>query len=253
MSIEPIIFGLILGLIQYLQSNGLLPNPKTCPVCSPNVDMVLESRDDVSDKYCWRCPSCQKRISLRDGTFFSKSRLSLQKWVILMHWWARQYPVTDAAEEAEVTESTGSQVYQWFREVCSTKLVNTPIILGGRNVTVQIEESLFRHKPKYHRGRSPSSEQWVFGLVDTSSSPSLGYMELVPRRDAQTLLPILQAHTHPGTTIYSDQWRAYNTVVQLPTVSSHSTVNPIINFVDHTTGVHTQNVESYWNTYNSQQ
>ena len=92
---------------------------------------VLESRDDVSDKYRWRCP-CQKRISLRDGTFFSESRLSLQKWVILMHWWARQYPVTDAAEEAEVTESTASQVYQWFREVCSTKLVNTPIILGGR-------------------------------------------------------------------------------------------------------------------------
>ena len=247
MSLGPIIFGPILGLIQYLQSNGLLPNPKTCPVCSPNVDMVLESRDDVSDKYRWRCPSCQKRISLRDGTFFSKSRLSLQKWVILMHWWARQYPVTDAAEEAEVTESTASQVYQWFREVCSTKLVNTPIILGGRNVTVQIDESLFRHKPKYHRGRSPSSEQWVFGLVDTSSSPSLGYMELVPRRDAQTLLPIIQAHTHPGTTIYSDQWRAYNTVGQLPTVSSHSTVNHSINFVDPTTGVHTQNVESYWN------
>ena len=59
--------------------------------------------------------------------------------------------MTDAAEEAEVTESTASQVYQWFREVCSTKLVNIPIILGGRNVTVQIDESLFCHKPKYHR------------------------------------------------------------------------------------------------------
>ena len=79
--------GPILGQIQYLQSNGLLPNPKTCPVCSTantNVDMVLESRDDVSDKYRWRCTCCQKRISLRDGTFFSKSRLSLQNFDALV-------------------------------------------------------------------------------------------------------------------------------------------------------------------------
>ena len=111
MSLGAIIFGSILGLIQYLQSNGLLPNPKTCPVCptaTTNIDMVLKSRDDVSDKHGWRV---RREFSLRDGTFFSKSCLSLQKWVILMDWWARQYPVTDAAEEAEVKESTVSQVY----------------------------------------------------------------------------------------------------------------------------------------------
>ena len=150
--------------------------------------------------------------------------------------------MTVVAEEAEVMESTVSQCTSGL-EVCSTKLVNTPIGLGGRNVTVQIDELLFRHKPKYHPGRVPRGEQWVFGLVDTSSSPSLGYMELIPRRDAQTILPIIQAHTHPGTTIYSDQWQAYNTVEQLSTVSSHSTVNHSINFVDPTIGV-----ESYWIT-----
>ena len=80
LTLGPIIFGPILGLIQYLQSYGLLPDPKACPVCSTtwaNVNMVLEQRNDVRDKYRWRCTACQKRISLRDGTFFSKSRLPL--------------------------------------------------------------------------------------------------------------------------------------------------------------------------------
>ena len=78
-------------------------------------------------------------------------------------------------------------------------------------------------------------------------SPSLGYMEVVQRRDAATLLPIIQAHTAPGSVIHSDMWRAYGRVQQLPPVAAHHTVNHSRNFVDPATGVHTQNIESYWN------
>ena len=60
----------------------------------------------------------------------------------------RQYPVTDAHEEVQV-ERTGIDVYQWLCEVCSQQLISgPPIVLGGHNVIVQIDESLFHHKPK---------------------------------------------------------------------------------------------------------
>lgn len=88
---------------------------------------------------------------------------------------------------------------------------------------------------------------WVFGLVDTSHTPALGYMEVVSRRDAATLLPIIQAHVAPGTVVHSDQWAAYNRVANLPNVASHSTVNHSVTFVDPVSGTHTQNIESYWN------
>lgn len=51
---------------------------------------------------------------------------------------------------------------------------------------------------------------WVFGMVDTTHVPAIGYMEIVDNRDAATLYSIIQAHTHPGTIIWSDQWAAYN-------------------------------------------
>ena len=55
----------------------------------------------------------------------------------------------DAAEEAEVQEKIAIDVYQWLREVCSTRLITDgPIVLGGPGSTVQIDESLFQHKPK---------------------------------------------------------------------------------------------------------
>ena len=47
-----------------------------------------------------------------------------------------------------MAERTGIQVYQWFCDVCSAKLLQTSIKLGGPGVVVQIDESLYRHKPK---------------------------------------------------------------------------------------------------------
>ena len=84
-------------------------------------------------------------------------------------------------------------------------------------------------------------------MVDVSHSPALGYMQVVPRRDAATLLPVIQQHLHPGTIVHSDEWAAYNQVQQLPNVQQHSTVNHSITFVNPATGTHTQNIESYWN------
>ena len=86
----------------------------------------------------------------------------------------------------------------------------------------------------------------MFGLVDCSQRPALGYMQIVQNRTAATLLPLIQAHVLPGTTVYSDEWSAYRRVQSLPNVQSYQTVNHSLHFVDPTTGVHTQNVESYW-------
>ena len=83
----------------------------------------------------------------------------------------------------------------------------------------------------------------MFGMVDVSSTPALGVMVTVPDRSAQTLLPIMQRHLRPGTTVHSDQWAAYRNVQQLTPVAQHGTVNHSLNFVDPVT----QNIESYWN------
>ena len=78
-------------------------------------------------------------------------------------------------------------------------------------------------------------------------SPGVGFMEIVEKRDAAILLPIILAHTRPGTTIHSDQWAAYRDLHRrLPTVVAHRTVNHSRHFVDPTTGAHTQAIESYW-------
>ena len=94
---------------------------------------------------------------------------------------------------------------------CINKHFNiNPVKLGGANVVCQVDESLFCHKQKYHRGRVSNHQIWVFGIVDTSFVPARGFMTVVPNRSAATLKPIIQHVVRPGTIIHSDEWRSYN-------------------------------------------
>jgi hypothetical protein len=92
------------------------------------------------------------------------SRLPLAKLVYLVYWWSGETTVKSAADTTGVSQKTIVQLYQYMRDVCSTKLLNTPPDLGGPGVVVQIDESLFNHKSKYQRGRRPDKKTWVFVL-----------------------------------------------------------------------------------------
>ena len=91
---------------------------------------------------------------------------------------------------------------------------------------------------------------WVFGMGDCTSNPALGFMQIVDRRDAETLLPITEygAIFFPAPLCIqsSDQLGAHNRVGNIDGLMHH-TVNHRLHFVDPVTGVHTQNIESYWN------
>ena len=148
LDIGKIAFGGTPGIIQYLRTQHLLAAQQNCSRCG--LAMRERPRADVSDSVSWWRPGCKTRKSIRHGSFFTKSHITLQKWLLLLHFWARDYPVTSVAEDVGIDSSTACDVFQWLREVCSTKLLQTPIVLGGQNTIVQIDESLFRHKPKVH-------------------------------------------------------------------------------------------------------
>jgi len=99
------------------------------------------------------------------------------------------------------------QWYQYFRDICSWKMLATVVSLGGPGSIVQIDESVMV-KAKYYRGHQLGEPQrWVFGIYDPVKKE--GYMELVQHRDADTLLPIIRQYVPVGTEIWSDEWVAY--------------------------------------------
>ena len=71
---------------------------------------ALGKRGDVNDDCVWRCPQCKTTKSIREGSFFTKSRMPLKKWLLLR----APVPAKDAAEEAEVDPNTSCDIYRYI-------------------------------------------------------------------------------------------------------------------------------------------
>lgn len=178
--------------------------------------------------------------SIRDGSFFSTSRIKLSTILQLMYQWSRQVRVSDAAAEVEISKRVAIDWYNFCRDVCGRYLLDHPVQVGGPGKVVKIDESKFG-KRKYNRGRAVEGH-WVFGGIERGTTKA--FMVVVPDRTRDTLLPIIQQYIRSGTTIVSDEWRAY---CAIPTLGyTHLTVNHSQNFVDPVTGAHTQSIEGYW-------
>jgi transposase-like protein len=100
-------------------------------------------------------------------------------------------------------------------------------------------------KRKYHRGRRVRT-RWVFGGIERSTRKC--FLEVVPNRNAQTLLPIIRKWISNGTHIISDGWQSYTDIPLIDNgVYTHSVIIHQQNFVnDADDSIHTQNIESLW-------
>jgi hypothetical protein len=128
--------------------------------------------------------------------------------------------------------------------------------LCGVGTRVQVDESLFRGRRKYNRGRllcgdldaetaddkifrgknfgNRISGPWVVGLVEEGTNNVL--MFYVERRDAPTLIQIIKDNVYEKTTIVSDGWPAYRGIVHLGYQHEE-------NYVCLITGTNTQRIE----------
>ncbi|XP_044173176.1 uncharacterized protein LOC122957226 [Acropora millepora] len=240
--------GPILQIIQWLQRRNLLASPLRCAACNQAMQLTARNPDHV-DGFQWRCQLCRRKKSLRDGSFFEEfPRLPLGKIVLLIYLWSMRELRTTASNMLSLSKNSVGNVYAVLRYHCRRDLQDRPIIPFNGNVyVVKCDESQFKHKSKYQRGRRARNNVWVFGVICANFRPCRGYFEVVERRDRITLTQILQRVLLPGAEVHTDDWGAYrNLHHHVPNITVHRTVTHQNSFVDPVTGVHTQEAESAW-------
>ncbi|KCZ81713.1 hypothetical protein H312_00891, partial [Anncaliia algerae PRA339] len=199
-------------ILNYFRSKNILKSTERCDFCDIGMKQVVANR--IMDKFVWKClhKTCLKyktTKSIRSNSFLAKYRISLQQCLSLLYKFFKDNSVSEVSKENEINLKTVIKFFDEIRGIIKTFYNGLDLRLGGENIIVQIDESMFCHKPKNHRGRATSREIWVWGCVDTSFIPAKGHMCIVPDRTQSTLLNKIHEIIKPGTIIWSDEWRGY--------------------------------------------
>lgn len=187
-----------------------------------------------ADNMTWRCVSkikkkkrktkyCRFKCSIRRGTIFERSHLSIFQILSFINYWVNNKSRKYIQRDLHISLTTIADLSSFCREVVSMAILNLSIKIGGPNKHIEIYESKFGNHVE---------DQWVFGGIEKESGKC--FMCPVNIRDKYSLLAIIMQYIHPGTTIISDCWKTYNCIKderfkQLTVNHSIYFVDPIIN------------------------
>lgn len=226
-------------------SLGLLSlQPGSCPGKGEPCESQMYLTKDQNQ---FRCSTCDKRISINSGTWWDGAHLSYSQGLELIYYF--NTPMTQEQVMHEVGIGSKSTIVNWYsalRELPSHVLADLPPHqIGGPGIIVEIDESHIR-KRKYDKGRVLTSQAiWIFGGICRETKEC--FLVPVQERNAETLLPLIQQYVAPRSIIFSDMWRAYNGIKDLPEDYTHGQINHSEEFLHYDQDfVHTQNIEAMW-------
>lgn len=249
-----------ISVIRKLMELEVFPTTGYCPkqitrnrVCGNQLN--LRTHNGTLEWYCNafnqrtprnRAVKCGFTKRMTSESFFQNGKIPMSSRCIILINFLGNVKVHTTAEQLKISATTVSSWYVYALKIVHAIITSRPIVkIGGPEQEVQIDESKFLGKRKYNRGRGgnfPATYGWVFGGI--CSQTKFGFYQVVDRRDANTLLPIIEENIEKESEVISDHWGAYNAVGTMG--YTHKRVNHSQNFVDPTTGAHTQNIESMW-------
>ena len=86
--------------------------------------------------------------------------------------------------ELQIKEKTTINLNKYTRKVCAMTMIANPIIIGGPNTTVEIDESMFSHRKNQVGLVLP--QQWMFGGLCRETGDC--FLIPVPNRSKETLM-----------------------------------------------------------------
>lgn len=230
-------------IVVKLREANLLVNIYRCDGCQ---ELMRERVSRVSDGIMFECSkrTCRRSKSIRVGSFFEQSRLTLCECMLFLHLWSKNYSEKLICDDFNFSNKTVVDWSRFCRDLCVYEFETTFNLIGGPGTIVEIDETVVV-KRKYNRGRV-LRDGWLFGGIERRDDDVFNsFLCLVYDRSAPHLIHLIRQHVAPGTHIITDGWPAYISLSDYGYI--HSVVIHNDNFVSPIDpDVHTQLIEATW-------
>jgi IS1 family transposase len=199
-----------LRLIHWMMREGFLQDGLLCEHC--HVFMRLQrSVHSHLDGYCWRCPTeaCKRRKSVREGSFFSFSNLSLRQQMKLLISFVAQSSARSSGLRLAIDRHSVGQFNLKVMHAYRRALAQHPVEFTSR-WEYELDELRLR-RVRYPNGAV--RELWVAGIVERSTGKCMYY--IVNSRSINDLITPAVWQIPDGSFTYTDDWPPYHELGRL--------------------------------------
>ena len=222
---------------------------RTCPRCESK-RQVFKRYQTAQQRQSWTCNGCGHHLHPTAGTIFHKSSTSLHLWFYAMYLMTSTRCGISAKQlerELGVTYKTAWRIARLIRQQLMAD--DGEPFKGGQ---VEVDETYMGGKRRRRRGlghkaggRPPGghpTKAAVLGLVERKGRV---VAVTVPNASSRSLLPHVYERVLPKSTVYTDEWKAYNRLGKKNSGYTHRRIKHKEKI--YVSGdIHTNTIEGFW-------
>lgn len=212
---DPILFA------QWMNQEGFISlDNRHCRECHSPLRLGIYA--GCTDGVRMRCSKrrCNRHYSVREGSFFAYSNLSMFKQMKLIILFVNGLSVVSAASTAQVDPSTASIYLQKCREAYAKQIATEPIRYTANS---EYEADELQMQYVYDDEGRLYNTIYVAGSLERDTGKCMLYR--IAGRSVEELIPPLVAAIPPGSFIYTDDLPTYHRLSTVEGPYYHRSVN----------------------------
>ncbi|KAG7203326.1 hypothetical protein KM043_010414 [Ampulex compressa] len=129
-------------LCSWLKEMSLIRTVSNCPHVDCKGKSLVWNPARIVDKYSWSCPTCSRKQSIRENSFFFGVKCDLKMCLQLILGWCQMVPSDIVASYLDIKKHVVKKVYERCDEVSEMYVMRHPEdwILGGQSAILIVDE-----------------------------------------------------------------------------------------------------------------